>query len=309
MKVGEEMSKSVKALIILNPYSGKIKMKKNLYDIINVFNRNGYETTLFCTSSPKEAEKEIIENAHLYDVVICCGGDGTLSEVISGIIQAKLKIPIGLIPTGTTNDVAKTLCLPKSLLKTIEVITHGSITNYDIGQLDENKYFSYIASFGAFSAVSYTTPQWLKNKFGYFAYTLEGIKGIGDIKPYKVKIETNVANFEGEFIFGSITNSTSVGGLVTLPDDKVSLNDGFFEVMLIPHPKSPADLHKILKGLRTKRYDINGIYFTHTNHIKFTFDNDVKWVTDGEFGGQYKKVEIRVIKEKVKIFSSLTEKR
>lgn len=297
------MNKFVKSLVIINPQSGKMKSRKGLYDIVNTLNKNGYETTVFCTTEPKEAIEIVAVKAHLYDVVICCGGDGTLNEVISGLMQANVPLPLGYIPTGTTNDFAKTLSLSKNILKATEVVLHGNPTYHDIGKLGENVFFSYIASFGAFSAVSYATPQWLKNKFGHLAYILHGIKGFGDIHPYNVKVKTADMEIEEKFIFGSVTNTTSIGGIINLPSDKVSLDDNRFEVLLIRQPQNPAALHNILSGLNSKKYEEHGIFFFHTDYIAFEFDTDVAWTTDGEFGGLHNKVEIQIIHGKILIVS------
>lgn len=291
----------VKALIVVNPQSGKMKSRKGLYDIVSTLNKNGYEATVFFTTAPKDAIEITATKAPMFDAVICCGGDGTLNEVISGLMQANATLPIGYIPTGTTNDFAKTLNLPKNILKATEAIIKGIPAYHDIGVLQENVFFAYIASFGAFSTVSYTTPQWLKNKLGHLAYTLQGIKGVGGIRPYKVKVITNDSEIEDTFIFGCVANTTSIGGILTLPSDKVSLNDGLFEVLLIRQPQKRGDLRNALYGLNSKKYDDCGIFFTHTNHITFEFDTDVAWSSDGEFGGKYTKVDIRVVQDKVQI--------
>lgn len=266
-----------------------------------MLNNNGYEATVFCTSAPKEAVRISADKAPYFNIVICCGGDGTLNEVISGLLQANTMCPIGYIPTGTTNDFARTLNLPRDTLQAVKSIINGNPAYHDIGMLQEDVFFSYIASFGAFSAVSYSTPQWLKNKLGHLAYTLQGIRSVGGIRPCRVRVKTEDMEIEDDFIFGCVANTTSIGGMITLPYHGVSLNDGLFEVLLIRNPHKRGDLQSILHGLSSKRYDEYGIIFAHTNHITFEFDTDVAWSCDGEFGGQNKKAEIRVIQSRVQI--------
>lgn len=291
----------INAMLVINPRSGKMRSRKDLPVIENTLRKHGYEPTVFCTTAPREAIEIVAAKASVFDAVICCGGDGTLNEVISGLMRANVTIPIGYIPAGTTNDFGKTLRLPKNIKKAAEAIAAGTPMALDIGVLHEDVFFSYVASFGAFSAVSYTTPQWLKNKLGHMAYTLQGIKDVGGIHPYKARIKTNGMDIEGSFVFGSVSNTTSIGGMITLPPDKVSLDDGLFEVLLVRHPQKRGDLRKVLYGLNSKKYEDCGMSFVHTDHITFEFDTEVPWSCDGEFGGQHHSVDIRVVRDKIQI--------
>ena len=281
-----------KILLIVNPRAGKMKSKHGLFNIINYLNSSGYITTVHCTTGQNDATQTVISQAREYDIVVCCGGDGTLNETISGILSIPELIPIGYIPTGSTNDLARTLGLPVKIKKSTGIIHHGTPTYLDIGSINNEKYFSYIASFGAFAKVSYKTSQKLKNWLGHFAYVLRGIKHLGEIHSYNLKVTSEDFKTEGSFIFGSVTNTTSIGGIVNFKKEDVDLSDGKFEVLLIRTPNNPVVLGRILKGIVRKRYDARYMFFFRTDHIEFEFENLASWTTDGEFGGRHHKVSI-----------------
>jgi len=283
----------IKVLLIVNPTAGKMKSKSELFDIINLFRENNYITTTITTASKGDATTIVKQYANEHDMIVCCGGDGTLNEIISGLMQIKSQIPIGYLPAGSTNDMAKTLKLPMNINKAAHAFLNGQPTLHDIGIFNNTHFFSYIASFGAFTKVTYATPQWLKNKLGHFAYYLDGIKRVGDIHPYRVKVNSDNFETEDEFIFGCITNSTSVGGLFQLNSADVCLNDGKFEVLLIRYPRNPMELRSIIKGLIHRKYDERYVLFFHTDHITFQFEKMISWVVDGEFAGQIQNVTIK----------------
>ena len=219
----------MKAMIIINPRAGKMRAKTALFDVAETFCRAGYEPVVQITAEKgdgirfaKKAAKE------KFDLVVCLGGDGTLNEVISGIIDSGSSVPLGYIPTGSTNDFARTLGLATVPKKAAERIVSGTPNFVDAGKFGDDRYFTYIASFGMFTAVSYNTQQTTKNVMGHMAYVLEGIRDIGLVKPYHIKVSTPDKTYEGDYIFGSVTNSTSVGGIVKLEKSLVDLSDGLY---------------------------------------------------------------------------------
>ncbi len=292
-----------KVLLINNPCSGKSNKKPETDEIVEKFPEDEYEFSVHNTAGPGDATNIVKRELDDNDLVICCGGDGTLNETINGVMDMPRRVPIGYIPTGTTNDLASTLGIPKDLTAASELIKSGHTNDYDLG-LFNNRYFSYIASFGAFSASSYATSQKLKNMFGHAAYVVKGLTMIGDIHPTKMKIEYDDGVFEDSFIFGTVSNSTSVGGFFKFKKEDVKLNDGYFEVLLvksIPFIKYVPAIRKVQK----QHYDGKEIIFFKTKKIKITApDEAVDWTVDGEYGGAHHNVMIHVLDRAVDICST-----
>ncbi|MPM76198.1 Diacylglycerol kinase [bioreactor metagenome] len=261
---------------------------------------------MFTTAAPKDATQIVVNQAANYDLIVCCGGDGTLNEVLSGLISAGHEnIPVGYIPCGTTNDFARTLHLSKDIPAATRHILKGRSEIHDVGYIKERGsgpakiFFNYIASFGAFTEVSYATPQKLKNKFGYLAYTINGVKSVGKIKPIHAKVDCCELKIEDNFIFGGISNSLSVGGIIKMMPDEVSLNDGKFEVLLVKNPQSISDWKSILNAIDSQTFDGNGVFFFKTSHIELEFDYPVPFTNDGEFAGEYKHAVLGICDKKI----------
>lgn len=301
------MSQAVKSdnvLLIVNPVSGRQRARYILYDIINFLSQSGCKTTVFATISRGHATQLVQTHAPHHHRMICCGGDGTLNEVFSGLAamgEGAEKIPVGYIPTGTTNDLAHALGLTSHVKKAIHQALYGNVRDLDLGTFNQDKYFSYVASFGAFSRVAYETPQWLKNRLGRASYFFYGISEIGDIRARRVHIVADGTEISGDFVYGSVSNSTVIGGLVKFPEGSISLDDGKFEVMLIKAPKRPADLRHIVNALATKDYHEDGVLFFTASHITFQFEEDVPWTVDGEYAGESNLVAVGNMHRRVQI--------
>lgn len=276
-------------MLIINPVSGKGQAKTAMFDILSVFSESDYAVTVFMTGKKGDAEEMARDESGKFDVVVCVGGDGTLSEVMSGLMQAEAPPPLGYIPMGTANDVAATLKLSKNPRAAAQAIVEGTPTPMDVGMLAD-KYFSYIAAFGAFTEVSYSTPQETKKVIGHLAYILEGMASLPRITSYHAAIEYDDGLLEGDFVFGGVTNSTSVAGLIKIASDDVALNDGLFEVLLIKNPQNITDMNGIITSILSHNYDPEYVLFLHTKRIHFTFDEEVAWTRDGESGGSYSEV-------------------
>ncbi|TCT16140.1 YegS/Rv2252/BmrU family lipid kinase [Natranaerovirga pectinivora] len=281
----------IRTLFILNPNAGKMQAKHNLFKLIDLFTKNKYEVTVFPTQDRLDATNIVKEKANEYDLIVCSGGDGTLNEVISGLMHHTNRPKLGYIPTGTTNDLATSLNLPKTCIKAAKKIIAGSSYYYDIGSLNDS-YFTYIAAFGAFTKVSYTTSQKFKNALGRISYFLEGIKHLTEIKTYPIKIEYDHGVIEDDFVFGAVTNSTSIAGLFHLNSHDVILNDGLFEVLLIKSPKNAIELKNIIMGLLKQQYNDKYVTFFQASHLKITSDSNIPWIIDGENGGTQRDVTI-----------------
>lgn len=291
-----------KMIFIVNPCSGKVKIRNALLDVIETFNGGGYEVRIFTTlyrGHATEITAETDENTT--DMIVVSGGDGTLNEVITGLLKSGKNIPIGYIPAGSTNDFASTFGLSIDIKKAAKNIVEGSAHTIDVGVFNNERYFSYIASFGIFTSVSYNTPQSIKNTFGHMAYIFEGIKDITNIVPYNVKVETDDNIYEGKYVFGCVTNTTSVGGIVKLDSSLVKMNDGEFETVLVKMPENINDLNKIILGLSNSKFDDSVFEFFKSKHVKLTFENEVDWSLDGEHEKSDKEVVIENIKRAVTI--------
>lgn len=277
-----------KLLFIYNPQAGRQLVKLSLAEILNVFAANGYETTAHPTQGQGDATQAAAHSAG-YDRVVACGGDGTLNETVTGLMRLPLeqRPTLGYIPTGTTNDFARNLNLPKGFDKMAETACGEVLTPCDLGAVD-GRYFVYVAAFGLFTDVSYTTPQATKNLLGHFAYVLKGAGQLANIPAYPMRVERDGGEvLEGNFIYGMVGNTVSVGGLVNLPSDVVQLDDGVFEVLLIQQPKTPKDWQDILTALASLTMVENGVVTAFpARRVTFLGDAPVSWTLDGEFGGE-----------------------
>ena len=280
-----------KMLFIYNPRAGKAQIRSNLLDIIDIFVKAGYEVTVYPTQAAGDAVKAVRERHAGFDIVACSGGDGTLDEVVTGMMQCDEKIPIGYVPAGSTNDFASSLKIPKNMIKAADVVVNGKDFACDIGKFNNNN-FIYVAAFGIFTDVSYETNQDIKNVLGHTAYLLEGVRRLPAVRSYALKISYDNEIIEGDFIYGMITNSYSVGGFKGITGKEVLLDDGLFEVTMIRKPLNPVDLNKIIRALVDKRAKSEHIYTFKTSHLTLESEEAISWSLDGEFGGEHKKAVI-----------------
>ena len=289
-----------KALFILNPHSGKGLIKNHLLEITDILVKADYEVTVYPTQSRGDAKRIMEERGGNYELIVCSGGDGTLDEIVTGMIQAGFKTTIGYIPAGSTNDFAKSLKIPSTMKKAAEIVAKGKVFSCDIGRFNKDV-FVYIAAFGLFTEVSYETPQEMKNLLGHTAYLLEGVKQLANIKSYPLKV-TYVSEdgqeevIEGDFIYGMVTNSHSIGGFKSIAGNvfkgDINLNDGLFEVTLIKVPKNPMELNSILAALAIADIDTKYMYNFKSGKLVFESEDEVAWTLDGEFGGKHTRVEL-----------------
>lgn len=272
-----------KLLLIMNPCSGKKKANPLLAEIISIFNRADYEVTAYMTAARTDATAIVTETAKNYDLIVCIGGDGTFNEVASGLCALDVRPPVGYIPAGSTNDFASSLHLSREILAAAQDIVQGQPRCLDIGQFNQH-YFSYIASFGAFTRTSYATPQSLKNLLGHTAYLLSGVKEVASLRARHVKFTTaEGAVYEDDYIFGAISNSTSVAGILTLDPELVDMNDGLFELLLVRKPRSPLELSDCILALKTQDYHSPMLTFVSTSAVEIEAPEDMDWTLDGEY--------------------------
>lgn len=275
-----------KMLFIYNPHAGKGKIKSSLSDIIEIFVQADYEVTIYSTKERDDAKRLAFEKGQEYDIIVCSGGDGTLNEVTSGLMDCPHAPIIGYLPAGTTNDFASSMGIPKNMVKAAEAVVYGEPFAYDIGSLND-RYFTYVAGFGVFTNVSYETPQTTKNLLGRAAYILGGIMSLPTVKSYHVKVQYDDTIIEDDLIYGMVTNANSVGGFKGITGKEVGLDDGQFEVTLIKRPKNIVELQHIVNALLVRDLDDKFIYSFHASNLDITCEEEVSWTIDGEFGGAY----------------------
>ena len=292
----------MKMLFIINPCSGRIKIKNYLFDVIQIFCKAGYTvTTHMTTKRGNAAEVAHAAKEQGYDIIVCCGGDGTLNEVITGIMTSGSNLPLAYIPAGSTNDFARTLGLETDIIKAAKSIVYSKEEySIDIGKFSDNRYFSYIASFGMFTAVSYNTQQIAKNALGHMAYVFEGIANVGNMEKYNVTFYADGIKHEGEYIYGGVTNSISVGGMFKFDESIVSLNDGLFEILMVKTPKNANDYMKIFTGITSGDVSDPQVFdFCRASEVNCIMPHNVTWSLDGESAKGKTEVNIKNIHGKL----------
>lgn len=270
-----------KMLFLLNPCAGMRKANRVLADILAVFNRADYDVRVYITEKPLDAISAIHRLAPGMDLVVCCGGDGTFNETITGILDTQLDLPIGYIPTGSTNDFASSLKLPTDPVAAARQIVSGTPTRYDVGQFGD-RYFSYVASFGAFTKASYSTPQNVKNALGHTAYLLSGIQELSQIHNSHVRLVLDGEVIEDSFLFGAISNSTSIGGILTLDPHQVDMGDGMFEILLVRAPRELSEIAECILAVQRQQYNCRMMTFRSAKEISIQTEADMYWTLDGE---------------------------
>ena len=293
-------------LFVFNPRAGKGKIKAHLLDIIDIFNKHDYEVIIRATQRPRDAYEQAKEYASSVDLIVCSGGDGTLDEVVTGIMEEKSSVPIGYIPAGSTNDFATSLFMPKNMTEAAAMIMEEELYHCDIGRFNSQT-FAYIAAFGLFTDVSYETDQDLKNVLGHAAYILEGVKSLFNIKSYHMKVSSEEIEVEDDFMMGMISNSRSIGGFKNLTGKNVDMNDGYFEVTLIKMPKNPLELQEIMTALVVGRDNTDLVHSFKSKKITIETEEEVPWTLDGEFGGNHTAVEIENMHKALNLYLKSTK--
>lgn len=289
-----------KMLFIYNPKAGKARIRNKLADILDIFARAGYEITIHPTQKHQDAMELTAKREPIYDLIVCGGGDGTLDEVVTGMIKSGFNTPIGYLPAGSTNDFGGSLSLPKNMVKAAEKAVKGRNFACDIGSFNQD-IFVYIAAFGLFTEVSYETGQDIKNILGHMAYLLEGVKRLSAIRSYHMRVAYEDKVIEDDFVFGMITNSISVGGFKRITGKHVKLDDGVFEVTLIKLPSNPLELNNLIVSLLDRNIDTNAMYCFRTAKLYLESDDTIAWTLDGEYGGSHKKIEIKNLNKAIDI--------
>lgn len=281
-----------KLLFVYNPHAGKAQIRSNLLDIIDIFTKAGYTVTARPTQKPGDAKEAVMNRSGDYELVVCSGGDGTLDEAVTGMMMRQDRIPIGYVPAGTTNDFARSLKISGNMIKAATDIVDGRDYACDVGVFNDD-IFVYIAAFGLFTDVSYETKQQVKNVLGHLAYVLEGVKRISSIPCYHLKVTCDGKTVEGDYMYGMITNSRSVGGFSKITGKNVDMNDGLFEVTLIKMPYNMIELNLILTSILGHKIHSDYMQCFKASTLTIEGDEEIPWTLDGEFGGKHRDVFIK----------------
>lgn len=285
-----------KLLFVFNPNSGKARIKYALLDIIKILSKGGYDVTVYPTKMPRDGYEYVVRNGAEYDTIVCSGGDGMLNETVDAMLTMpeEQRPLLGYIPSGSTNDFANTVGIPKDMRDAARHIIHGAPHYCDVGSFN-GRTFSYVAAFGAFTDVSYATSQDMKNVLGHQAYIIEAMKRVTDIRSVRLTINVNDESIEDDFIYGMISNARSVAGMKNLVGADVELNDGLFELTFIKKPKNPLDLPQLLNGFVTQSMqDKTQVISCKCSKARIMSSEEVEWVLDGEYGGSHKDVSVEV---------------
>lgn len=291
--------KSKKMLLIINPVAGKEQGKKYAFGLISFFSREGYLVTVRPTQEKSRVNVQFVEkNASLYDIIVCCGGDGTLNETISGLVKSKAETPLGYIPLGTTNDFAKTLGISSSPFEAALAISKEKEKKIDCGYFN-GKTFVYVAATGAFTEASYGATPAEKRYLGSLAYMIKGMESLAKLKPFHLKAKIGEDIIEGDYLYASVSNTTSLGGFFKLSPEKVKMDDGYFEFVLIKAPDTLAETRKLITGLLAESLNSEYVDLIYTPEIKIKLDSPMPWSLDGENGGEHKEIIIKNISNKI----------
>ncbi len=290
-----------KLLLLANFYSGKGIVKLNIADIIDYYNSKGFEVTVYSSQYSGHIKDIVEKTGSAYDNIVCCGGDGTLNETITGIMTLDKRPLLGYIPCGSTNDFANSIGIPSVVEESYKTAIDGQCFTIDVGKIND-RFFSYVAGFGLFTNISYETPQTIKNILGYQAYILTGLKEITNIRTYPIKVTYDKGVVEDDVMLALVSNSNSIAGMKRLFENYANLNDGLFEVLLVKKPKNTSLLKNIVSCLVEKNFDDNDMFYSFkTNKLVITSQNYIKWTVDGEYSGDYNKAVIEVVPSAVDI--------
>lgn len=278
-------------LFIFNPTAGKSKINTKLSDILDIFVKAGYMPVAYPTQCRDDAKKMVIKHSAKYDLVVCSGGDGTLNEVVTGMLELQNPVPIGYIPAGSTNDYAKSLGIPSDMLKAASMAVSNTIFKTDVGRFND-KNFVYVAAFGLFTDVSYQTSQEMKNVLGHAAYVIEGMKSLMSIPTYHMVIDIDGEIIEDDFIYGMVSNTVSVGGFKNMTNHEVILDDGYFEALFVKKTTNPLQLNEVVQSLLLDGVKSKYVCDYKARCVRIESEEPVSWTLDGEFGGEHKDVVI-----------------
>ena len=283
-------------LFVINPVAGRGISDMEIGAVSRRLAREGRKVDLRFTSEEHPASAQVLADGSAYDLIIVAGGDGTLREAAQALLRAGVETPLGFLPTGSTCDIAQTLGISRDLLQASERIMQAEPKRIDVGRVGK-EYFVYVCSFGAFTETSWATPRESKQTWGHLAYVLEGAKRLPSLQAHPCRIETEREMFEGKWLFGAMLNTTSLGGIIRIPEPDVRLDDGKLELLLIREPQERLAFAQIASDLLNQRYTHPDIIFRHCREIRLHFEEEVPFTLDGEFGGMHYQLNVQAVKQ------------
>lgn len=296
-----------KMLLIVNPVSGKQKAKQHMLYMINRFDKAGYAVTSCYTKKDENAFEIVKKRGKDFDIIVCCGGDGTLKETVCGVQAIQKDLPIGYLPMGSTNDFAKSLEIPTNVKDAVELVVTGEPHPVDIGTF-QGENFIYIAGFGNFTALSYEVSQKIKNKIGRNAYYLRAAKDFFKMKKYHARVEADGEIFEDDYFYGAASSSYSIGGMPVMYNLGVQFDDGLHELVLVRMFKTVPEAMGLVRDMLRKDVSQNPlITIRHCKHINFQFIEPTAFTLDGEYGGKHRNAEVTVMRHAVRIITKKKE--
>lgn len=291
-------------LFVYNPHSGMQTISRKLAEIVSIWTAVGFDVTVHPTQGSGDCRQTVARLAIGFDRVVVAGGDGTHNEAVNGLLDIDYRSPYGYIPCGSTNDFSHSVGIPIQIPAAAKNCLYGTPFAYDIGMMN-NRAFTYVAGFGAFTEVTYSTPQQQKNTLGYAAYIISALSSLQNIVPYHVKYASKEKSGEGEYVLGLVTNTLQVGGMKNILPQDIALNDGVFEVILVKNPRNPLELNKILMSAMKHDFYADCFEYFKTSQIVFESKSPLSWTLDGENGGSHYKTEISCLKQALKILIKL----
>lgn len=273
-----------RARLIYNPTSGREEMKKRLPDILTILEKGGLETSCHATEGDGDATlaaAKAVENG--FDVVIAAGGDGTIHEVVNGLANKENRPSLGIIPLGTTNDLARALRIPRNWEKATELIVRGERETIDVGQVND-QYFINIAGGGSMTELTYEVPSKLKTVLGQLAYYMKGLEMLPRFRPIHLTIQSEERQFDGEAMLFLVSNSNSVGGFEKLAPN-ASINDGVVDVIILKKCNLADFVRVATLALRGEHIHDKHVVYFQTKQMNIFSPDYTQLNLDGEFGG------------------------
>ncbi len=295
-----------KLLLIINPGAGRGAMSGSIFEVAHRFTASGYRVEIYPTQCVGDATDKIKKHGGEFDLVVCCGGDGTVNEVVGGLVLLDKRPTLGIIPTGTTNDFSYTIGMPSDIVEACDYILNNSPSPCDTGLFNTHP-FIYVAAFGLFTTVTYSTPQHAKQMFGAAAYVVEAIKNFQDNSAVHIKLKYDDGEFEGDYLICMISNTVSMAGFRRMFKNVAQLDDGRFEITLVRRPTSLQELQKVINVLLSVEPVDNNLDFLtvlHSSFVRITAEREVAWTIDGQNAGAHREVDISVSQKSIDIIKT-----
>ncbi len=289
----------MKLLMLINARSGMKNSKANLLSVIDIFCRNGYDVSVYVTQKHNDAYEYLMKNRIRYDIVCVFGGDGTMNEVSNALMAKEYKPLLGYFPSGTMNDFGSNFDLGSDMTVIAERICEGNVREFDVGKFND-RYFNYVAAFGAMCDVPFTTKRDAKELLGNIAYILEGISKLPEVKSHKISYTIANRTYKKDVLFGLIYSGNRVAGMELEDKKRSAIDDGYFNVLIVEYVPTIFNAPDLLSTiLQQDRF----IHRYRTKKILLEFDDDLIFTLDGEEAKVKNKAEITITNKALRILA------